>query len=622
MEEGREPRGKAPEQNPNSLPSDQVPKGNESLKYHLLGPSLTKAGQESVDQNKVSEIIYNASKGSKFFNHEQDRDRVLTEKIQRILKEKSRLESLNLSIDLKLADQLFAELESTRDLSQYVVHVDCDAFFAAVEELDRPELKTVPMAVGKGVLTTCNYEARKFGCRSGMATFVAMKLCPQLICLPQNFEKYTAKAQEIRAILARYDPNFESASIDEAYLNITSYCTEHQLNAEEAVSHMRAEILETTKISVSAGIAANAKIAKISSNRNKPNGQFCVPNTRDAIMEFMRELPMRKVNGVGRVFERELDAIGVKTCGDIYPQRAFLAKLFGEKAFHFLAQCYLGLGRTKIQPAESYERKSVGTERTFHEISTKEEFREKLWSCAQELEKDLSRTQFKGRTLVLKVKLASFEVLTRQYQPTRAVSTAKELFTSALPMLEKLEKEVPSMRLRLLGIRCTNLVSTKKFNMDFFGSAARRKPVQDATGDPTREQEISAEEAFEKAAREEFQDEMNDLEKLSQEIPENDVDQTGESLNLAITERIQDQPQYWDCPICSMPQVADDRQFNDHVDYCLSKQTIKEAVQDDSPQLQPETQPQAQSAPASSTRKRKPAARDTLDPRQKRLFFA
>ncbi|KAL5333896.1 hypothetical protein BJX70DRAFT_38842 [Aspergillus crustosus] len=639
MDEGRQGKGEEPKDN-----LTKTPDGDESLKYQLLGPSLTKAGQDAVDQRKVSvqelivniadrwykvsEIIFNASKGSKFFNHEQARDRVLTEKIQCILKEKARLESLNLSIDLKLADQLFAELESTRDLSQYVVHVDCDAFFAAVEELDRPELKTVPMAVGKGVLTTCNYEARKFGCRSGMASFVATKLCPQLVLLPMNYDKYTAKAQEIQAIFAQYDPHFESASIDEAYLNITSYCLEHQLDPEEAVSRMRAEVLESTQVSVSAGIAANAKIAKISSNRNKPNGQFCVPNSRDAIMDFMKELPMRKVNGVGRVFERELDAIGIKRCGDIYPQRALLAKLFGEKALYFLAQCYLGLGRTKIQTVENYERKSVGTETTFHEINTKEEFREKLWYCSQELEKDLSRTQFRGRTLILKVKLATFEVLTRQYQPPRAVSSAKELFTSALPMLEKLEREIPKMTLRLLGIRCTNLVSTKKFDMNFFGAAARRKPAHDLATDPNGEHEITAEEAFEKAALEELQDDMHDIEKLSQEAPEVEGYQPENSATPVFVDKTPEQELYWDCPICSMPQIADDRIFNDHVDYCLSRKTIIEAVQDDSPQpqaqvqAQPQPQPQLHSQTAlASTRKRKSSARDAVDPRQKRLFF-
>lgn len=473
-----------------------------------------------------------------------------------------------------------------------MVHIDCDAFFAAVEELDRPELKTVPMAVGKGVLTTCNYEARKFGCRSGMASFVARKLCPRLVCLPQNYEKYTAKAEEIRAILAQYDPLFESASIDEAYLNITGYCAENGIAPDETVQRMRAEVLENTKISVSAGIAANAKLAKIASNRNKPNGQFSIPNERVAIMEFVKDLPVRKVNGVGRVFERELDSVGIKTCGDIYPHRALLTKLFGEKAFQFLAECYLGLGRTKIQPVESSERKSVGTESTFLDIGDQDELREKLSWTAQELEKDLARAEVKGRTLVLKVKLHTFEVLTRQMAPPRAVYVAKDLYVFALPMLEKLGKEIPGMKLRLLGLRCTNLVSTKKVGIEFFGITTRPGPA------PTNEHEDFADAHFERAARQEHRDDLDDLEKLSQEVTDETAGQG-------------DQPRYFDCPICLRPQLADDKALNDHVDFCLSRQAIKEAVQG------------AHHNPATPVpRKRKSRSISTpTDPRQKRLFF-
>ncbi|KAJ5876373.1 DNA-repair protein UmuC-like N-terminal [Penicillium soppii] len=598
-----------------SKPQSPPDEDYETLKYQLLGPSLTKAGQDSVDQQKVSEIIYNASKGSKFFNHEQDRDRNLTIKIERILKEKARLEKLDLSHELRRADEYLAELEISRDLSQHVIHVDCDAFFAAVEELDRPELKTVPMAVGKGVLTTCNYLARKFGVRSGMASFVAKKLCPQLVLLPQNYEKYTEKAKEIRAIMAEYDPLFESASIDEAYLNITAYCDENQLDPEEVVQRMRAEILETTKISVSAGIAANAKIAKICSNINKPNGQFRVPNERQAIMGFMRELPVRKVNGVGRVFERELESIGVRKCGDIFPHRALLTKLFGEKAFQFLAQCYLGLGRTKIEPVETHERKSVSTETTFHAIGDKEELRAKLWWAAQELEKDLSRTQFKGRTLALKVKLHTFEVLTRQTAPSRAVCLAKDLYSFALPLLTKLEKDIPGLKLRLLGLRCSNLVSTKKAGLNFFGvappanTASASTPVSNAGGNT--DHEIDAEEAFETAARQEVQDEMNDLEMLSQDTP--NVSSPRESEEPVVPTTVEEPP-LWDCPICGRPQIADDRTFNEHVDFCLSKQTIREVVQDteDTVSIPP------------GTRKRKTPSQPSIpetDPKQKRLFF-
>lgn len=501
--------------------------------------------------------------------------------------------------------------------------MDCDAFFAAVEELDQPELKTVPMAVGKGVLTTCNYLARKFGVRSGMASFVAKKLCPQLVLIPMNYEKYSAKAQEIRKILAQYDPLFQSASADEAYLNITAYCAENDMGPDEAVEKMRAEILETTKVSVSAGIAPNAKIAKISSNQNKPNGQFRVPNERQAVMDFMRDLPVRKVNGVGRVFERELESIGIKNCGDIYPERALLTKLFGEKAFQFLAQCYLGLGRTKIEPVETHERKSVSTESTFHEIGDKEELRGKLRWAAQEMEKDLTRTKFKGRTLALKVKLHTFEVLTRQTATPRAISSAKDLYDFALPMLVKLEREIPGMKLRLLGIRCSNLISTEKVNVNFFGAAsAQLKPrAVDAPPPRNQEHEIGAEEAFESAARQEVQDEMNDIEQLSQEAGLQEEETKDMPASGAVEAPVQ-----WDCPICARPQVADDRTFNDHVDFCLSRQTIREVAQDTSETtlLNSPMPPNPHNPSNPPNRKRKNTSQPVNsgpDPRQKRLFF-
>lgn len=550
---------------------------NDTLKYSLLGPSLTKAGQDAVDQKKVAETIYNASKGSKFFKNEEARDKNLTVRIAGILAKKRQLEKLDLTHELRKADEYIAELELGRDLSQVVVHIDCDAFYAAVEELDRPELKDVPMAVGKGVLTTCNYHARKFGCRSGMAGFVAMKLCPQLICLPLNFEKYTAKAEEVRAVLAEYDPRFESASCDEAYLNLTRYCEEHQMDPDDAVQQLRAEVHEKTKVTVSAGIAANAKLAKIASNINKPNGQYRIASDRQTIIDFMRTLPTRKVNGIGRVFERELDAVGIKTCGDIYAQRAYLAQLFGQKAFQFLMQCYLGLGRTKIQPSEEYERKSVGTESTFSEMTSPVALRNKLRHIAEELEGDLKRTEYKGRTLCLKIKLHTFEVLTRQTAPPFAVQAAADLYKYSLPMLERLMKEIPNMTLRLMGLRVTNIVSTKKPAIDFFGrhrtsaAAAKRKlSLKDTTEDG--EWETWPEAEFEEAARQERDDEMNAVEQLSQEIHEANDEQPEQPQNTE-----------WPCPICTLPQPPDDRTFNSHIDFCLSKQTIKEAVKDTTP---------------------------------------
>ncbi|GAM83316.1 hypothetical protein ANO11243_013030 [Dothideomycetidae sp. 11243] len=570
-----------------------------TLKYHLLGPSLTKAGQDAVDQSKVSEIIYNASKGSKYFNNEEHKDKNLTIKINRILAKKRQLERLDLKHDLRKADDYIAQLELGRDLSQAIVHIDCDAFYAAVEELDHPELRDVPFAVGKGVLTTCNYHARRFGCRSGMAGFVADKLCPQLIHIPLNFEKYTSKATEVRAVLAKYDPRFESASIDEAYMNITPYCEEHHMEPEDAVRQMREEVFESCKITISAGIAANTKLAKICSNKNKPNGQFRLPSDRVSILSFMRDLPTRKVNGIGRVFERELDAIGVKTCGDIYGQRQYLSKLFGDKAFEFLIGVYLGLGRTNVQPAEEYERKSVGTESTFHDMSNPTELREKLRWIASELSKDCDRTQFKGRTLVLKIKLHTYEVLTRQVAPPKAVHAADDLYKFALPMLARLESEMPNFKLRLMGLRLTHLVSMRKPSaQEFFGKRTDASPHSAATdGEWEAWPADDGDAAFEAAAAQERREDFAAVERLSQDHDEMHKQDTktrhdnGFAWRALLEEERANQralsrantlgDDSWTCPVCGLAQRAEMRSFNAHIDGCLSRGAIRDVLRTD-----------------------------------------
>ncbi|KAI1485700.1 hypothetical protein F5X96DRAFT_689980 [Biscogniauxia mediterranea] len=632
-------------------------KDHETLKYHLLGPSLTKAGQDSVDQSKpsqsdrvseskVSEIIYNASKGSKYFNREEVKDKVLTQKIGQILEKKRRLEKLDLTRELRAADQLIAQLELSRDLTQHIVHIDCDAFFAAVEQLDRPEIEHVPFAVGGGVLTTCNYVARKFGVRSGMAGFVAKKLCPDLLLLRPNFDKYSAKAQEIREILADYDPRFESASIDEAYLNVTEYCAEHAMTPEDAVQQMRREIHEKTKITVSAGIAANARLAKICSNMNKPNGQYILPNERNAIMDFMRDLSTRKINGIGRVLERELQEIGIKTCGDIYPQRQLLRQLFGDKTYEFLIVCHLGLGRTEVQPAEEYERKSVGTESTFRDISDPAQLKEKLRWTAEELEKDMRRAECKGRTLVLKVKLHTYEVLTRQTVTPKAICQADDLYNYSLPILTKLQQEVPSMKLRLMGLRCTNLVSTKKPDARaFFGlKPLRAEPVGGSTAISRKRSAGSIDDDLEGEAVS-----TDTVHSLLLDAPQQAGSKTPELKDDASAQdeggyrhhgkeilpnptkappppqQAQEQEEeWWDCPICSRPQPADERLFNDHIDLCLSRQAIRDTVQEEDSKRSP-TKTSADMPPSKRLKgsgdKKRGRPPGSHDPRQTKLFF-
>ncbi|KAF3903956.1 hypothetical protein ABW21_db0207943 [Orbilia brochopaga] len=571
---------------------------NKSLKHQLLGPSLLKSGQDNVDQARVADIIYEASKGSRYFANESRKDSDLTRRIDRILARKAALDkdpaNVNLAADLKRADDLIAALEASRDLSQTVVHVDCDAFYASVEELDRPELREVPMAVGKGVITTCNYLARKFGVRSGMAGHIASKLCPKLVFIPLNFPKYTAKAQEVRQVLARYDERFEAASCDEAYLNITAYLAKHDMTPEAAVEQMRREVFEHAKITVSAGIAPNARLAKICSNKNKPNGQFRVPGERAEVMTFITALPVRKVNGIGRVFERELDAVGIKTCGDIYPMRGYLSKLFGQKAYEFLLSASLGLGRTEIRPAEEYIRKSIGSESTFRDCEGAAPLRDRLRKTAESLEEDLIKHELQGRTLALKVKLHTYEEAIRQKPLPCPVWKQQDMYDYALPLLVKLEEEYKPLKIRLMGLRLTNLSSRKKTaaTTNFFkptvGMTRKRKMGGDA--DTERWEEWPEDEwgkyddAGFQIPREQEQDDEErkyfdglDSDDLLAAVDDESPDEAKEH---APDKQEEEEGVYWPCPICDLPQPADDRLFNGHVDYCLSKQTIREAVRE------------------------------------------
>ncbi|EFX01985.1 DNA-directed polymerase [Grosmannia clavigera kw1407] len=595
----------------------------------------TSVSREETLTVQVSDIIYNASKGSKYFNREETRDRVLSSKVARILAKKAHLERLDLSRDLRAVDGLITELDASRDLSQYIVHVDCDAFYAAVELLGQPELAGAPFAVGGGVLSTCNYLARSFGCRSGMAGFVAKKLCPKLIILKPDHAKYVAKAQEVRRVLARYDPRFESASIDEAYLNVTEYCATHGADPGEVVAQLRREVLEETRVTVSAGIAANTRLAKICSNINKPNGQFLLQNERSAILDFTKTLACRKVNGIGRVFERELASVGIQTCGDIYDQRQYISRLFGEKACHFLVHSYLGLGRTSVQPAEEYERKSVGTESTFTSMSDPGKLRQQLQWTAHELEKDLRRVECKGRTLVLKLKLNTFEVHTRQVILSRAVYLADDLYKYASPMLSKMEQELPGISVRLLGLRCTNLTSTRKPDtLAFFGirppqgigqpdSEATESEVPPDTTPRYRESlEIGAIGPAEPLEAEVAGRTKRDDSLAVEETPTLCYRQERTANPKSETGLHREQERWWNCPVCFRPQSADEKEFNDHMDACLSRRTILEAVQEhagDACNSGPSLGRNGREQKREKRRGRLLAI--TSDPRQKRIRF-
>jgi len=217
-----------------------------------------------------------------------------------------------------------------------IIHIDMDCFYAGVEMRERPELADKPIAVGggsrRGVVTTCNYEARAFGVRSAMPGFMAREKCPHLIFLPVRFDLYRADSARIRKILLEYSPLVEPLSLDEAYLDVSH----HERYAWSLAKEIRQRIRETTGLTASAGIAPNKMLAKIASDWKKPNGQFAV--TPDQIESFMAGLPVKKIWGVGPKGAEKLTALGIETCGDL--QKLELSELirqfgrWGEELYH------------------------------------------------------------------------------------------------------------------------------------------------------------------------------------------------------------------------------------------------------------------------------------------------
>ncbi|KAF8629438.1 hypothetical protein AX15_003483 [Amanita polypyramis BW_CC] len=466
----------------------QASQETESLVKRLAGPSTGKAGL-TKDQTEINRIIAEASKGSKFYENEKRKDKELTEHIQRILKQRDEaMKGADIKKIEAVVDRTLSELDAQRDLSQIIVHVDMDAFFANVELLFNPELKDKSFGVGRGVLTTASYEARKYGVRSGMPAFIAKKLCPDLILIPINFSRYSEMSGKVMTIFRSFDPNMAIAGCDEGYLNITPYCQEHAVTADECVAEMRNKVLEATKLTASAGIAPNKMLAKICSDKNKPNGQFHLPFDTRTITEFMRDLPIRKVPGVGRVNERLLDSIGVKTCGDIFTYRAtiyLMDKYFG---LDFLLRTHLGIASNVVQPYQREERKSIGAERTFSPMDDKQRIFEKLKEIAKELEEDMESNGWTGRTVTLKYKLDTYQVFTRAKSTNKWVKKKEELYAIGK---ELLTQEFP-LRLRLIGLRVTKLkdlrtssnVGIKRFFESVDGNSPRKRPRIDEPGVP------------------------------------------------------------------------------------------------------------------------------------------
>ena len=340
-----------------------------------------------------------------------------------------------------------------------IIHVDMDAFYASVEQLDNKELVGKPVAVGgssvRGVVAAASYEARKFGVRSAMSGVLAKKKCPHLIFVKPRFSRYKEISVKIRQIFNDYTDLVEPLSLDEAYLDVTEN-KKGNPSASLIAQEIRDRIFKELKLRASAGISINKFIAKVASDLNKPNGQKTI--SPEEVILFLEELPINKFYGVGKVTAAKMNNLGIFNGLDIKKKtREELVKLFG-KSGDFYYNIVRGVHNSPVKPNRI--RKSVAAERTFSKNISSEVFMlERLNKIAEELEKRMTKSETKGKTITLKIKYSDFTQQTRSKTVQKFMQTKGEIMdiVKELVYQEKFKNSV-----RLLGISFSNLDTEKK----------------------------------------------------------------------------------------------------------------------------------------------------------------
>jgi DNA polymerase-4 len=340
-----------------------------------------------------------------------------------------------------------------------IIHIDMDAFFASVEQMDYPALRGKPIAVGgaenRGVVAAASYEARKFGVRSALSGVLAKKNCPDLIFVKPRFERYTAISNQIRKIFYDYTDLVEPLSLDEAYLDVTTN-KKGNPSASLLAQEIRLRIFNEVGLRASAGISINKFVAKIASDYNKPNGQKTV--TPDEVIPFLEELPIRKFYGVGKVTTEKMYQLGIFTGLDLKRQSLeFLEKHFG-KSGNFFYDVVRGIHNSEVKPDRIP--KSVAAEHTFESNLSSEIFMmEQLENIANSLEKRLKKQHISGKTITLKIKYSDFTQQTRSKTLPYFISDKGLILESVKELLfqERMKNSV-----RLLGISLSQLNTEEK----------------------------------------------------------------------------------------------------------------------------------------------------------------
>lgn len=340
-----------------------------------------------------------------------------------------------------------------------IIHVDMDAFYASVEQMDNPELKGKPLAVGgkgkRGVIGAASYEARKYGVKSAMTGNLAAKLCPHLIFVRPRFERYSEISKQVKKIFFDYTDLVEPLSMDEAYLDVTQN-KKGNPSASLIAKEIRQRIFDEVGLTASAGISINKFVAKIASDYNKPNGQKTV--NPEEVIEFLEQLDIRKFYGIGKVTAEKMYQKGIFTGKDLKSKSIdFLSDNFGKSGSYYY-YIVRGIHNSEVKPHRI--RKSLAAERTFYDNLTSEVFMlEKLEHITEEVAKRLDKSKVAGKTITLKIKYSDFTLQTRSKTLPYYVNDKDIIFDTARDLLYK---ETMKESVRLLGISLSNLNTEEK----------------------------------------------------------------------------------------------------------------------------------------------------------------
>lgn len=345
------------------------------------------------------------------------------------------------------------------DLSRKIIHIDMDAFYASIEERDNPSLKGKPLVIakhpkdtnGRGVVTTANYEARKYGIHSAMSAKKAYELCPHATFVPGNREYYAQISKQIHQVFSKYTDMIEPLSLDEAYLDVT----ENKKGIKSAIKVARliqSEIYETVQLTSSAGVSYNKFLAKIASDYDKPRG-LTVILPEDA-QNFLFDLPIEKFYGIGKKTIPMMHELGVYTGKDLYAiSEMTLIDLFGKKGYSL----YRKVRGIHNEPVETNrERKSIGRERTFGKtIILENEIQKNIREMSEEVSKKLISNELKGQTIVLKIRNTSYNTTTKRITVNHFINQTEDIYFYANQLWEDLNWQ--NINIRLVGVTVTNL---------------------------------------------------------------------------------------------------------------------------------------------------------------------